>query len=553
MLIDADSMPGPQLRERMVAARAGGSGVVVDARVLPVETTRVEEPKGEDGPNVNAPLRVSASCWLLSAEDLPAVAPLWNDPVGESRARLLGEWAQGAGRDVVVGPSATVFLPVRVDADGGLAGAVPAADPSPFQPPDNLHPAAQPATSLATVLSAAGLEPAHLPLDAADGRPFLSVVIRTQGTRSQCLEEVFMCLSAQTNRDFEVVLLCHRASVDAREDVRRIATSQPDWLQERVRLMDVERPGRSAPLNEGFAAARGRYIAILDDDDTVLGHWVETFSALERAGAGSRPQRSAALRQDVVPLVGHEPLTPVAVGNPFPAWSSTFDFVEHLQVNHSPCMSVAFPRGAFHDLGLRFDEALAANEDWEFLVRAAGLVGVVFSPEVTSVYRWWLTEASSRELHSTDEWDAARDRVLATIDATVLLLPLGAASRFREVTQAGWRKADENHAEAIALATSQHEIIAHLDETGRAHERALAAKHEARAEAKELRLKLKKRTARFEEWKVLMRRADELLEATGSRDQHGSAFEMTPPELESLIAALQNLPVRRRRGWTRGG
>ena len=86
MLIDADSMPGPQLRERMVAARAGGSGAVVHARVLPVETTQVEEAGvGEEGPNVNAPLRVSASVPAAVSRSPPRCRPVvertgWGEP-----------------------------------------------------------------------------------------------------------------------------------------------------------------------------------------------------------------------------------------------------------------------------------------------------------------------------------------------------------------------------------------------------------------------------------------------------------------------------------------
>ena len=553
VLADAAWSPGPQLLDRLAAAGPG----VVDARVLPVETTRVDDPRerGEEPEPPAAPPapRISAACCLVPAETLAEVAPLWRVPLADGRGSRLAEWAAAAAVEAVVAPTATVVLPVRVAADGALAGLVEPADLEPFEPPANLHPAALPATSLAAVLAAAGLTPTQLPEDPAAGRPFLSVVTRTQGTRLQCLEEVLSCLAAQTNRDFELLVVCHRVTDEGRAGVRRVVSDQPSWLQERTRLIDVERPGRTAPLNDGFDAARGRYIAILDDDDTVLAHWVETFAALERAAPGP-VLRAATLRQDAVPLPGSDDLVAVSIGNPFAAWASTFEFVDHLRVNHSPPLSLAFPRGAFHDLGVRFDESLAVTEDWDFLVRVAGLVGVRSSPEVTNIYRWWLGQASSRELHSSAEWDDARERVLARIDSTVLLLPPGGATRFREV-------ADAARDEARALATSQHEVILKLDETGKAHERTMAAwqqtrqrlaransrANEATSDVKKLTKQLNTRAVRSRRRLKLMRHADDLLQVTGTRAEHPSVFEMTPKQLRVLIAQLQGQPVGRRR------
>ncbi len=52
----------------------------------------------------------------------------------------------------------------------------------------------------------------------------------------------------------------------------------------------VDHGGRTTPLNVGLPQARGDYVAILDDDDFVFAHWVETFQSLSgpsRAGAAS--------------------------------------------------------------------------------------------------------------------------------------------------------------------------------------------------------------------------------------------------------------------------
>ncbi|MDF1604308.1 glycosyltransferase family 2 protein [Nocardioides sp. YIM 152315] len=502
-------------------------------------------------------LRVSAACCLVEATLLPELGPLWRVPVADGRGAAVAAWADASGRHVVVATTATVFLPVGVDSEGAPDGLVGPMAADAFEPPSYSHPGALADTSLGGLLRSVGL-PWTGPEDpgAAD-RPFLSIVTRTQGTRSQCLEDVLTCLSGQTNRDFEVVLACHRVDDDGRADVRRVVESQPPWLQERVRTIEVQRPGRSSPLNEGFDAARGRYIVMLDDDDTVLAHWVETFAALERQRPG-RLLRATTVRQDVIPLDGHDQLCAVPVGNAFAAWADTFDLADHLRVNHTPCMSVAFPRGLFHDLGMRFDESLPANEDWDFLLRAAGLVGAHSSTEVTSIYRWWLERASSRELHSSDEWDDARERVLAKLDQTVLILPPESTARIREVTDK-WRR------EAVELATSQHQIILQLHEVGSSHERTMASwqltkerlaratkrAEEATRSAKRLTRQLEKQKTRFKRRQRLMREADDLLQVTGTRAEHPSVFAMSPRQLRGLIATLQRRPAAAPRGRSR--
>lgn len=111
-------------------------------------------------------------------------------------------------------------------------------------------------------------------------RPFLSIVTRTQGTRIHCLVEYFTCLSAQTCRDFEVFVVGHRLSVKQQIAIEQILEDLPVWLREKTRLLRVDHGNRTHPLNVGFEAAHGRYIAILDDDDLPMGNWVEGFKQI---------------------------------------------------------------------------------------------------------------------------------------------------------------------------------------------------------------------------------------------------------------------------------
>ena len=49
--------------------------------------------------------------------------------------------------------------------------------------------------------------------------------------------------------------------------VESAVNDTPNWMQERIRRIDVEDGNRTKPLNVGFASAAGEYIAVLDDDE----------------------------------------------------------------------------------------------------------------------------------------------------------------------------------------------------------------------------------------------------------------------------------------------
>lgn len=262
--------------------------------------------------------------------------------------------------------------------------------------------------------------------------PFLSIVMRTQGRRLNCLTEALTCLAAQTSTDFEVLVVGHRLGAEELRGVEQVIEDAPAWLRERTRLLRVERGKRAAPLNEGFAAARGQYIAILDDDDIPFGHWVETFAELAEENPG-RVLRTIAVQQDVVECTVLGAPAVRAVGPVEDRYPAVFDFVDHLRQNFTPNTAIAFPRGAFHDQGIRFDEALTTTEDWDFIIRTVSVAGVASRAEITCLYRWWVHGASSRTEHDRAEWDRNMETIVRKLDEGPVLFPAGSVSRIREV------------------------------------------------------------------------------------------------------------------------
>ena len=434
------------------------------------------------------------------------------------------------GGEPVEVPTAVVYAHVRVDAEGDPVSIAepPVPDERRTSQPAP-HPATQRSTSIGEVVARAGAvltEPAP-----REPGCFLTVLTRTQGRRPQCLAETLLCLAGQTVRDFEVVLVRHRATPEDRATVDDVVAGQPSWLRERIRVVDLETGNRSAPLNLGFEQARGRYVAVLDDDDLVLSHWVESFRTLEQEHP-AQLLRAGALRLPVLPDRSSGTLVAAPTGPLERPWPTDFSLLDHLLLNRTPCMSVAFPRGVFTDLGVRFDETLDTTEDWDFLLQAAAAVGVACTTEFTSIYRWWEDEESSRQEHPEDEWDDNHDVVQGRLDDQVILLPRGSVTRLRALANTD-RVAEledriaERDLQIVAMQTEFGVEIGKVHDSRKAYMASLEQER-ARVESKNEKLK------------QLRSRLQEQAEASAAQV---AALEA---EIEELKAARGGSWVRRR-------
>jgi hypothetical protein len=144
-------------------------------------------------------------------------------------------------------------------------------------------------------------------------------------------------------------------------------------------------------------------------------------------------------------LEGHAAVS--ALDLPYPAG---FDLADHLRANMTPFMAIAFPRALLGVLG-GADEDLEVCEDWDLLLRAARLVGVVDIPAVTAIYRRWTSGRDSYTVHKEAAWERDMERVLAKLDAEPLLLPPGSASALAAMSR---MRATPSASAAIYASTS---------------------------------------------------------------------------------------------------
>ena len=267
---------------------------------------------------------------------------------------------------------------------------------------------------------------------AGGAAPFLSVLVRTQAKRPHTLVETLLSLAAQDCQDFEVLVLCHDVGGERRASLEQMVGEFHESFTRRVRLVDVCGGGRSRPLNVGAHVARGRYLAVLDDDDMAFGNWVSAFRRLADRCPG-RVLRLAVAEQwfEERPgawagQTGYEP-----VDRPRCPYPMDFDLLDHLWENHTPPSGFALPRSLVVDLGQGWDESLPVLEDWDLLLRASSWCGVVDEPIVSALYRRWRLGESSSTVHAKHEWDAAWRFIVAKLDAAPYLLPRGGLAGVR--------------------------------------------------------------------------------------------------------------------------
>ncbi len=259
--------------------------------------------------------------------------------------------------------------------------------------------------------------------------PRFCVVVRTQGRRPAGLRQALESLEDQEYSNFGVVVVVHGDGGVLADVEQQLG----EWSFE-YEVCQCEGSGRAAPLNLGFENADGDYLCFLDDDDLAKPDWLSTFAETDAEVKKSDDQAHVILRaqchvQDWATDGSYEPLR--ATSELLRVFDDTFDLLKHLCDNSTPICTLAYPLERIRELDISFDETLPVLEDWYFLMSAACQMPVLSIPKRTSIYRR-LDHGNSFNEHSNNEWQVARERVIAMLDRQRVILPKGSASRIAE-------------------------------------------------------------------------------------------------------------------------
>ncbi len=110
----------------------------------------------------------------------------------------------------------------------------------------------------------------------------VSVVIPTLN-RHKALERALGCIVAQqlpSDTAAEIVVVDNSVDANAQALVAQLAAD----ARLPIRYVSVPKPGIATARNAGIAAARGEWIAFIDDDETGGPHWLAALLAVARRG-----------------------------------------------------------------------------------------------------------------------------------------------------------------------------------------------------------------------------------------------------------------------------
>jgi glycosyltransferase involved in cell wall biosynthesis len=193
--------------------------------------------------------------------------------------------------------------------------------------------------------------------------------------RPDLLPHTLESIAAQTWRNLQVIVV-NDAGTSAADAVAPFRARL-----DLVYLEHAENRGLAATRNTALRAARGEWIAYLDDDDRFLPRHVETMvNALTAAGA--RIGYADSIRVEVEPdgRGGFRERQRVPIRIPY-------DRARVILKSYLPVQSVVHARACL-DLTGPFDDTLRHREDWDLWIRMCRHWDFLHVPEITSEYYW---------------------------------------------------------------------------------------------------------------------------------------------------------------------
>jgi glycosyltransferase involved in cell wall biosynthesis len=222
--------------------------------------------------------------------------------------------------------------------------------------------------------------------------PLVSVITPTHN-RAWCIQRAVESILAQTFRDFELIVVDDGSSDDT---ASRLASYGDGLL-----LIRQSHQGVSAARNTGIAAARGRWIALLDSDD----YWLPAKLAAQVDWLADHPDYEICQTEEIWIRNGQRV-------NPKKRHRKLGGYIfEHcLPLCLVSPSAVMIARSLLEAVG-GFDESLPACEDYDLWLRIACRhpIGLVDQPLIVK------TGGHSDQLSRAPELDKYRIRALAKI------------------------------------------------------------------------------------------------------------------------------------------
>jgi len=241
--------------------------------------------------------------------------------------------------------------------------------------------------------------------------PMVSVIVPTYN-RPDRLQVALSSILAQTYQDFEIIVV-NDGTVDVGEVIASLNTDGRI-----ITIRHDRNRGLAAARNTGIRAAKGTYIAYLDDDDTYLPDHLETLVKALQGGEHKVAYTDAWRIHEV-----RQGDRYVVTGRDVP-YSHDFNCIDLLLCNYFPVLCVMHEKACLEQVGV-FDESLFAHEDWDLWIRMATLYPFLHLKKTTAAFTWRrdgssMTSSTSDAYRRTTEIIYRKYRPYAELIAGVL-------------------------------------------------------------------------------------------------------------------------------------
>ena len=209
--------------------------------------------------------------------------------------------------------------------------------------------------------------------------PLVSVIIPTKD-RPDFLKFALQSVLSQTFPHFEIIVVN-----DGGKDVREVIDSFKDARL--IYLQHEHNQGPSSARNTAIHAAKGTYIAYLDDDDLYYPDHLQTLvEALQKNDYKIAHTNYYEVHKTWKNETFHIYKKKLC--------KSVLKWPEIIAIQNSECPpnTLMHQRSLFDTVGL-FDETLMRHEDWDFLIRAGQKTPFLHVPKVTVEYTHLKTTA----------------------------------------------------------------------------------------------------------------------------------------------------------------
>jgi len=200
-------------------------------------------------------------------------------------------------------------------------------------------------------------------------QPIVSVIIPTKD-RPEMLAQAIQSVLNQTFTELEIIVV-NDGGVDVQSVISRLNTRGNIVYKKHDRALD-----RSAARNTGIRAARGKYIAYLDDDDNYYPNHIETLVKFLENSEYKIAYTDAVMEQQEKQNGEY-----VTINRSVP-YSLDFDKDKILVSNCTPNLCLMHEKSCLDEVGL-FDETLSTHEDWDLIIRLSRKFDIAHIKETT--------------------------------------------------------------------------------------------------------------------------------------------------------------------------